>query len=144
MLSSRELPYSFCKKFGVVANNSLATGELKLIHRKNTPLAAITEAQRLLGLVDEISLENINRQILALDCTLGQPKIEAAARRVRQINPHCRVEIVDLFVEKKSLEQVFTPRPDLLIDAIDTIGPKIELLAMAWNSSLRAQKSVSH
>lgn len=85
---------------------------------------------------DQISLENINRQILALDCTLGQPKIEAAVQRVRQINPHCRVEIVDLFVEKQSLEQVFTPRPDLLIDAIDTIGPKIELLAKAWHSRI--------
>lgn len=58
MLTSRELPYSFCKKFGVVADNSIATGELNLIHRKDAPLAAIIEAQRLLGMVDQITVEN--------------------------------------------------------------------------------------
>jgi tRNA A37 threonylcarbamoyladenosine dehydratase len=41
------------------------------------------------------------------------------------------VEKLNLFVDQHSLQQVLTPRPDLLIDAIDTIGPKIELLAAA-------------
>ena len=58
MLSSRELPYSFCKKFGVVADSSLATGQINLIHRKDAPLAAIVEAQRLLGMVDQVTVEN--------------------------------------------------------------------------------------
>lgn len=58
MLTSRELPYSFCKKFGIVADASLATGQLNLIHRKDAPLAAIIEAQRLLGMVDQVTLEN--------------------------------------------------------------------------------------
>lgn len=58
MLTSRELPYSFCKKFGIVADASLATGQLNLTHRKDAPLAAIIEAQRLLGMVDQVTLEN--------------------------------------------------------------------------------------
>ncbi len=80
---------------------------------------------------DVISLENINRQILALESTLGQAKTEAASCRVKEINPGCEVEKLNLFVDQHSLQQVLTPRPDLLIDAIDTIGPKIELLAAA-------------
>ena len=58
MLTSRELPYSFCKKFGIVADASLATGRLNLIHRKDAPLAAIIEAQRLLGMDDQVTVEN--------------------------------------------------------------------------------------
>lgn len=58
MLTSRELPYSFCKKFGVVADVLLASGQLNLIHRKDTPLAAIIEAQRILGMVDQVTVEN--------------------------------------------------------------------------------------
>ena len=47
---------------------------------------------------DVFEESNINRQILALSSTLGRKKTEVAAERVQQINPNCRVEIVDAFV----------------------------------------------
>ena len=75
---------------------------------------------------DSVSLTNINRQILALEDTLGRPKAEVARERVLQINPECQVEAKVLF---------FTPedgfdfsRFDYVADAIDTVSSKIELI----------------
>ncbi len=64
MSVSKELPYSFCKKYGVIANTLLPSGKLNLVHRKDTSLAAIAEAQRLVGFINQLSMEsdqNFNR-----------------------------------------------------------------------------------
>ncbi len=57
MPSTAKLPYSFCKRYGVIATTSLNTGELSLTTRSGTSLNAIAEAQRLLGMVDQVSVE---------------------------------------------------------------------------------------
>ena len=81
---------------------------------------------------DTIQPTNINRQILALDSTLGQLKTNAAKQRVEDINPHCQVEAIAAFAAEETLESLLSPRPDLLIDAIDSLNPKVQLLAGAW------------
>lgn len=58
MSAATELPYSFCKRFGIVAWTASSDGKLSLITRKETTVNSIAEAQRLLGLVDSISVEN--------------------------------------------------------------------------------------
>ena len=58
MPSTSQLPYSFCKRYGIIATTSLDTGEISLISRNGTPVGAIAEAQRLLGMVDRISVES--------------------------------------------------------------------------------------
>ena len=58
MQAINELPYSFCKRYGVVASISLSTGKLNLIIRKGISVNAIAEAQRLLGMADQISVES--------------------------------------------------------------------------------------
>jgi tRNA A37 threonylcarbamoyladenosine dehydratase len=78
---------------------------------------------------DEIQTSNINRQLYALESTLGMPKCEAARRRVLEINPRCQVEAMNLFVHKETMDQVLAGPPDLVIDAIDSLTPKVELLA---------------
>ena len=77
---------------------------------------------------DKVCLTNINRQILALESTIGRPKVEVARERVKDINPECHVETCELFVDSESVHQVLDPAPDLIIDAIDSLNPKIELL----------------
>ena len=81
---------------------------------------------------DIIQPTNINRQILALDSTLGEQKVVAASRRIIDINPHCFVETLPVFVAEETLEMVLNPAPDLLIDAIDSLNPKTQLLAGAY------------
>jgi tRNA threonylcarbamoyladenosine dehydratase len=80
---------------------------------------------------DTIQPSNINRQIMALETTLGRPKVEVARERVLAINPQCRVEALHLFAGDESLEQILTPPPDILIDAIDSLNPKVQLLTAA-------------
>jgi len=53
-----ELPYSFCKRYGIIATTSLNTGEISLVSRSGTSVNAIAEAQRLLGMVDHVSVES--------------------------------------------------------------------------------------
>ena len=58
MTTNVELPYSFCKRFGVISVMSPASGKLKLTLKTSAPAEAIAEAQRLLGMVDEIEVES--------------------------------------------------------------------------------------
>ena len=80
---------------------------------------------------DTIHPSNINRQIMALDTTLGRPKVEVARERIAAINPRCRVEALQLFAGDDTLEQILTPAPDILVDAIDSMNPKVQLLTAA-------------
>ena len=52
------LPYSFCKRYGVIAALSPVSNRLKLTLKSSAPLDAVTEAQRVLGIVDEIEFES--------------------------------------------------------------------------------------
>lgn len=85
---------------------------------------------------DTVQPSNINRQILALETTLGRPKTEVARERVLAINSACQVEALQLFAGEETLEQILTPRPDLLIDAIDSLNPKTQLLYGAYLSKI--------
>ena len=78
---------------------------------------------------DRFEQTNINRQILALDSTVGRLKTEVAAERVREINPACRVELRNVFVNEAVLPELLAERPDYVVDAIDSLGPKCCLIA---------------
>ncbi|MFV0436350.1 MAG: ThiF family adenylyltransferase [Desulfopila sp.] len=81
---------------------------------------------------DIIQPTNLNRQILALESTLGQTKVEAAQQRLLQINPLCQVEPLPLFAGEETVDTILQPPVDLLIDAIDSLNPKVQLLARAY------------
>ncbi len=81
---------------------------------------------------DTIQPSNLNRQILALESTLGRPKAEVARERVLAINSECHVEALQLFAGEDTLDQILYPEPDLLIDAIDSLNPKTQLLHEAY------------
>ena len=87
---------------------------------------------------DDIQESNINRQLFALDSTLGRPKVEVARARVLEINPACRVETLKALVNRDSMSRVFEQPADVLIDAIDSVGPKVALLHAALQANLKA------
>jgi tRNA A37 threonylcarbamoyladenosine dehydratase len=91
---------------------------------------------------DTIQPTNINRQILALESTLGQAKSTAARDRVLQINPSCQVEALPLFTAEETLDTILNPVPDLLIDAIDSLNPKVQLLAGAYQRRIPTLSSM--
>ncbi|WP_458774751.1 tRNA threonylcarbamoyladenosine dehydratase [Desulforhopalus sp. 52FAK] len=85
---------------------------------------------------DTIQTSNINRQIIAMESTLGRSKAEVLKERLQDINPRCTVEALHLFAGEETLEQILSPRPDLLIDAIDSLNPKTQLLHGAYSRQI--------
>ncbi len=77
---------------------------------------------------DVVGLSNINRQLLALESTLGQKKVGLAAQRVRDINPACEVEPLEEFCTDETLDLILGGEVDLVVDAIDSLVPKVTLL----------------
>ncbi len=97
-----------------------------------------------LRLVDFDTLEttNINRQLFALESTLGQQKTTTAQKRVLDINPWCQVQLDTVFAAADNIASLLDPRPDLLIDAIDALNPKVQLLATAWQQKITTLSSM--
>ena len=77
---------------------------------------------------DRVSLTNINRQIIALDSTVGRLKVEVAKERVLDINPDCRVEAREMFFAPENAGEVDFSQYDYVADALDTVTSKIELI----------------
>lgn len=77
---------------------------------------------------DSFDETNINRQILALTSTIGLKKTEVAYNRVKEINPDCVVEIKDMFVDAANIDNLLALKPDFVVDAIDSIRPKCDLI----------------
>ena len=86
---------------------------------------------------DVVAESNINRQIQALDSTLGKPKVTVLAERIAQINPDCRVFPVQRFVEAPNMDELIGSGSfDFVIDAIDRVRDKTELIAYCRDRSI--------
>ena len=81
---------------------------------------------------DHIAVSNVNRQIQALDSTLGMAKTEALKTRIADINPACRVTTVDDFLTGENMAQLIAPGAfDVVIDACDEATVKAALIVHA-------------
>ncbi len=79
---------------------------------------------------DTLSLSNCNRQIEALHSTLGQPKVDAMAKRIEDIDPSLQVETKALFLTAETPASLFEGC-DYIVDAIDNITAKLRLIEIA-------------
>ena len=80
---------------------------------------------------DTVSLSNINRQIIATHDTLGMLKTDAAEQRIKSINPDCTVIKHNCFFLPENADSFDFSKYDYVIDAIDTVSGKIELVMKA-------------
>ena len=80
---------------------------------------------------DTVSLSNINRQILATHSTVGMPKVEAAKKRILDINPNCDVVTHQVFYTPETEGQFDFSQYDYIVDAIDTVTGKLALVQNA-------------
>lgn len=78
---------------------------------------------------DRVCPSNINRQLYALESTIGRLKCEVARERILDINPECEVEAISGFIDADSLVEYLADSPDIVIDAIDSLNPKTELIS---------------
>ena len=81
--------------------------------------------------LDDVCVTNVNRQLPALDGTIGRPKVAVLAERARLINPECRVEAVAEFFTAATADQLLAPRFDYVVDAVDLMSHKALLIAGA-------------
>ena len=77
---------------------------------------------------DTVSASNLNRQLAALHSTLGQPKAQVLAQRVRDINPDCDVQAIRMFYLPENADQIDLSQYDYVADCIDTVAAKLELV----------------
>ena len=78
---------------------------------------------------DVVSLSNINRQAVALHSTVGRPKAEVMAKRIRDINPLCEVTASVCFYLPETAHEFTLSAYDFVADCVDTVAAKIELAA---------------
>ncbi len=84
---------------------------------------------------DTVSESNINRQIIALQSTIGQKKTELFAKRLKDINPDINIEIVDDFYAEDNFF-LSGQKFDYVADAVDTMRSKIHLLSTCYNNNI--------
>ena len=80
---------------------------------------------------DDVSVSNINRQILATHSTVGMPKVEAARNRILDINPGCVVRTHQVFYTPETADLFDFSQYDYIVDAIDTVTGKLQLVQQA-------------
>ncbi|MGI6333343.1 MAG: tRNA threonylcarbamoyladenosine dehydratase [Saccharofermentanales bacterium] len=85
---------------------------------------------------DVVAPSNINRQLIALHSTLGQLKVEVARARILDINPTAEVEIHDTFILPENAAGFIRKDYDYLVDAIDTVCAKVELIFQARKAGI--------
>ena len=91
-----------------------------------------------LDLIDDdvINLTNLNRQVLALHSTIGMPKVEAAAMRIRDIDPTILVRTYQTFYLPETAGEFDFSQYDYVLDAIDTVTGKLELITRAKEANV--------
>lgn len=87
--------------------------------------------------LDEICLTNTNRQIHALKTTIGQSKVEVMKNRLLEINPECKITIIEDFVTLENIAEIFSADFDYVFDAIDSVKIKAGLLAYCKRNKIR-------
>ncbi len=84
---------------------------------------------------DTVSLSNINRQLIALHSSVGMQKTAAMSQRLKDINPHVEIDVYNDFCAMESRDFLLQD-VDFVVDAIDSLGPKIGLLEDAYRKNI--------
>ena len=86
---------------------------------------------------DTVSVSNINRQLVALRSTVGRPKAEVLAERLRDINPELELTVLNRFIrDEETYALLDAAHYDYVVDAIDTLSPKLALILAALERGL--------
>ena len=91
---------------------------------------------------DTINKTNLNRQIFATTKTVGKLKVDVAKERLVEINPNLKIEIFNLFFNKENSSEFNFLKYDYIVDAIDTVSSKIELIKKAKENNIKIISSM--
>lgn len=91
---------------------------------------------------DVIQPSNINRQLIALHSTVGMRKAEVVRKRLMDINPSLQLRVIDEYLRDERLKELVAEPYDFVVDAIDTLSPKVFLIMDAVRSGHRIVSSM--
>lgn len=92
---------------------------------------------------DNVGVTNVNRQLPALHSTVGQPKVDVMCCRIADINPEAEVKAINGFVTEDSVRMLLDGgNYDFVVDAIDSVAPKVALIKHCLASGLRIISSM--
>ncbi len=91
---------------------------------------------------DRVSRSNINRQIVALQSSVGMLKVEAAKTRILDINPDCKVTALPMFFLPENADSFDFSEFDYVIDAVDTVSAKVEIICRAKDAGVKVISSM--
>jgi len=92
--------------------------------------------------MDAVAVSNINRQLPALLSTVGRPKAEVMAARIRDINPDCRLTLITEFLTPDNIPALLPDDADYVIDCIDSLNCKVALIVEAHRRGLPVAASM--
>lgn len=91
---------------------------------------------------DDVAESNLNRQLIATIPNIGRPKVQLFAERFREVNPDIQVSAVCDFITPGNVAQLIGEEFDYVVDAIDTVAPKVALLAECMRRGIKVVSSM--
>lgn len=91
---------------------------------------------------DELHPSNKNRQLSALDSTLGKSKAEIVGSRLLDINPNLKLNILQEYIKEERITEILDQPFDYVVDAIDTLSPKVDLIYRSVQNGLKIVSSL--
>ena len=91
---------------------------------------------------DLVDVTNINRQMPALVSTVGRPKCDVVAARLREINPQADIVAVNMFVDADNIPSLLDGGYDYVVEAIDSLPQKAALIVECWQRGLNIVSSL--
>ena len=85
---------------------------------------------------DTVSVSNINRQLIALQSTVGQSKVDVMKKRIEDINPNAEVEALNIFYTKDNEAAIDFTKYDYVVDAIDTVSSKLLIIEKCYEKNI--------
>ena len=136
LLGNEKLEYLKSLTIAVVGLGGVGAYAAEMLARAGVGSMIILDA-------DNINPSNKNRQLLALESTMGQPKAQLMYNRLMDINPSLKITVIKEFLTQENVDEILSHRPiDYIVDAIDTLSPKIALIQFALRNSIKIVSSM--
>ena len=91
---------------------------------------------------DIVDITNKNRQVIALDSTVGRNKTDVMKERLLDINKECNITVITDFIDKNNIDLLFNNPVDYVIDACDTVSTKILLIEECLKRNIKVISSM--
>ncbi len=136
LLGNEKLEYLKSLTIAVVGLGGVGAYAAEMLARAGVGSMIILDA-------DNINPSNKNRQLLALESTMGQSKAQLMYNRLMDINPALKIIVIKEFLTQENADEILSHRPiDYIVDAIDTLSPKIALIQFALRNSIKIVSSM--